>query len=242
MRNSQLLHTLLPVLLAGACVDAGSDQSSGSLDGPCSHCQGGDDDGGGGGGGSDDGSGGTSDDGGGGGGSSGDVDVDIGANGDVHFDASLQLEVIGTGIYVGLFPLGCLDLSGEFSANAHATASFDNDAFVIANVDATASIDVGSGCSCSGINASAIASINVNASIDASLAACTHACDGHGDSCMQSCNQAGNTIVAHAALDAGVCAAVSIGGALDLDALVGANVDLQLDAVVDVNGHVVVDL
>ena len=227
---------VLPLLFAGACGVSDSDQTDGAILGDCgdSTCGGddhgsGDDCGGSTCGGDDDGS---------GGGGGGGVDVDV----DLDVEANLDLEIIGSGLYVGLFPLGCLDISGEFSASAHANAKLDGDAFVIASVDANASIDIGNGCSCNGITASAIAAVNVSASIDVDVDSCKHACANQGNACEQTCNVPGNTIVAHASLDANAAASLQIGGGLDLHALVGLAVDLDLTAVVDAHGGVVTDL
>jgi hypothetical protein len=235
MRNQLLKATLLPLLLTSACGLSSTGSSDDQL-----HTGGGDDQ-------SDDGNscdacggGGGDDSGGGDSGGGGGVDVNV----DLDLAATLDVTLVGSGIYVGIFPLGCLDLSGDFAAHAKATASFDGDAnaWLVATVDANTSIDIGSGCSCSGIDINALAAINVNASLDANINSCHKACNGHGAACESACDQDGNTIVAHAALDANACASVSVSGDLDLQALVGLTLNLELDAVVDINGNVVVDL
>lgn len=238
MRNQLLKATLLPLLITSACglsSESSDDKLLGGGDCGTTACD--DDDSGGG----DDGGGDCDSDtcGGGdsgGGGAGGGVDVDL--------SADLDLTLVGSGIYVGVFPLGCLDVSGDFAARAKATASFDGDtnAWLVATVDANASIDIGNGCSCSGLDINALAGINVSARLDANINTCIRACVGHDSSCESTCNQDGNTIVAHTSLDANACASVSVNGDLDLEALVGVNLSLELDAVVDVDGNVVVDL
>lgn len=208
----------LPLLLTTACTMSASGQSDDPLE--CDEdCESGD------GGGSGDGNGGGGGDGG----------------GDVAVNADLEIDISGSGIYVGVFPLGCADISGEFSASASAQATLENGAFVIASVDANAAFDLGNGCSCSGIDVNAIASLSISASLAANAASCKLACGGEGD-CQSLCLSAGATITANAALDADASVAISAGGDLDLEALVGAKVTLDAEAVLDVHGNVVVNL
>ena len=159
----------------------------------------------------------------------------------VNLSADASVLIAGTGIYIGLDPLCSVDVSGEFYASAKATAKLDGDTWAIADVAAGAAIEAGNGCSCEGIDAMANASIEVDLAIAATLASCQHAC-GENNGCNDACNREGNVIVAdgHVTLDAN--ASVSIGAQSKLDALIGATLDVELRAVVDASGNVVLAL
>jgi hypothetical protein len=229
MRNQLLKATLLPLLITAACgVSNSTDDKALAGDDSCDACSG--DHGGDSGGGS----------GGGGGGGSAGGDVSVNAD----LDADLDITVVGSGIYVNVLPLSCLQVQGDFTAHAKARANFDGNSWVVADVNADASIDLGNGCSCSNLNlsANATASVKVHASIDANVNACARVCLGHDDSCASTCDHDGNRIVADVDLDANACASVNVNGDLDINALAGLDLDLHANAVVDVNGNVVVKL
>ena len=252
LKQTTFLASTVALLFSAACTT--SPQTDDSSLTQCDHGCGGHDDNGDG-----DGSGG------GGGGGSGGGSGDVGGTVDVDAAADVDIDVVGTGLYVGLNPLCSLDVSGDFHATAHANATINGDTLVVTDIDAMATIETGNGCSCNGLNLDASASVSLSASVTANTASCGLFCDAHASlaaaaqcgndagckatvaagvraSCMTSCDCAGNVILADASADLSANASLSIGSNTQLDALIGASLAVHLRAVVNAAGSVVINL
>jgi hypothetical protein len=131
------------------------------------------------------------DDGDGGGGGDDDCSCDDDDGDDLSLDlmADLSLEVVGSGIYVGLDSECLLDLSGEFHADLHAMASYHDDnesddedsLWAVVDLSEDVSIETENGCSCDGLSIDAMASVHVHAELDANTESCDLACDADAD-------------------------------------------------------------
>jgi hypothetical protein len=191
-----------------------------------------------------------------------------GGDGDpVALSADLSIDIAGTGVFIGMDPLCSLDASGDFYAKASGKASFDGTSWVIADVGADVSIEAGNGCACSGVDIEVVASVDISATIEASLPSCSLFCEAHADaradaecsgngdaschasakasaeaSCNVACNVPGNLILADAAVEAAVKASIELGAEASLDELEGASLDVSADACVDASGELVMDL
>lgn len=153
----------------------------------------------------------------------------------------VDLAVLGAGVFVGTGGACLLDVAGDFTASGSATVAFDGDQWLIVDVDeASVAFETASGCECSGISLSALASVEVSAELDASAATCAFACTVHAElmadahchshdtacraavnaevlaSCTACCNLPGNLIEVRGDLTAQVVADVN--GVLGLDA------------------------
>lgn len=247
MRNKTLLTILASSsLLGAACTSQDSNVDDNDLLGlgDCSSC----DDGGGEDGGTD------GDD-----HHDGDTDVDL----DVDLDGHAQIELAGTALWLGV-DLGCLDLSGNFTASLDANVHFDSedDQWRISSVN-DASLRIEDDCQCSndGLSVQTMTSITAHVTIDANENSCSLYCDawadvkadaeceGHHDeaacradvwananlSCSASCDLAAD-ITAHASLATNID--ISLDGN-DGDELEGDVLDLEFDDLLDSDGNVI---
>lgn len=140
--------------------------------------------------------------------------------------ADVTIDVLGTGLGIGIDPKCGLTLAAQFVATASGKAELGGNQWTLVELDPSIALTIGNGCACTGISVSAIASVKVHAEIEASLGACQNYCSSSNQfgSCMDLCLQPGNILRADATLDASL--GIQVNASLDLNGLVGKVIDL----------------
>lgn len=140
--------------------------------------------------------------------------------------ADVTIDVLGTGLGIGIDPTCGLTLAAQFTATASGMAVLDGNVWTLAELDPSIALTIGNGCACTGISVNAVASVKVHAEIEASLGACQSYCSNTSQfgPCMDLCQQPGNILRADATLDTSL--GIQVNASLDLNGLVGQVIDL----------------